>query len=93
MDAMRCFKLCHGEWHPSYNLLHYHNGVFQPKLVEVSYLPLTDGKFRVCVWGADDFGLERDYVDSSDAFVMYLKLLRENHITVAFLRDNGFVNA
>lgn len=29
--------------------------------VRVSFMALTDGKWRVAVWGDDDFGLERDF--------------------------------
>lgn len=38
------------DWHPTKN-----------GQVKVSLLQLKDNTWRVCVWGEDDFGLERDY--------------------------------
>lgn len=29
--------------------------------VQVSFMALTDGQWRVAVWGGDDFGLEKDF--------------------------------
>lgn len=37
----------------------------------VSLLRLTDGKYRVCVWGGDDYGLEFDTPDLTEARKLY----------------------
>ncbi len=57
--------------------------------VECSLLELRDGKFRVCVWGADDYGVERDFLVQSDAEEMYNKL--PNPVDKQWLNDNLFV--
>lgn len=53
--------------------------------VRASLLELFDGKFRVCVWGDDDHGLERDYETREEAERVFneLPLL----ITHAHLQD------
>lgn len=51
---------------------------------------------RVSVWGADDFGLERDTQDPTPEVVrqqiQWAKTL-PNPLTQAWLRERGFINA
>lgn len=57
------FKKTDDNWYPNY---------FK-RLVEVSYVypELTDGTTRVCVWGADDFGMHCDYKTKEEAYAMF----------------------
>jgi len=72
------------DWHPN------HKG----DLVEVSYLgKLPDGNSRVCVWGADDLGMEYDVKDKGLARKMFRKLKDKDNITKAELISLGFVYA
>lgn len=60
----RVFKLTDDDWYPSHYLGDYYKGQkpLTVKLVEVSFLELMDGCFRVCVWGNDDTGMELDFM-------------------------------
>ena len=47
------------EWYPSFQIRNRHIDPEQEtKLVNVSFIHLITGQWRVCVWGADDYGLE-----------------------------------
>ena len=63
--------------------------------VRVSLIGWSDGAWRVCVWGGDDFGLERDWASSSGArHEARQQFDRIVHLTTqAELRARGFVNA
>lgn len=45
------------DWHPC----------FPSGLVAVGFFPLKGGGWRVCVWGADDSGMEQDFEDEEVA--------------------------
>jgi hypothetical protein len=91
------FKVTADEWYPSYQLTRYHDGIYQQRLVEVSFVPLisSGGGYRVCAWGGDDFGLERDYPqeDAMEAWEMYVKVIEQAVVNVIFLEQNGFRRA
>lgn len=42
--------------------------------IDVSLLELTNGKWRVCCWGHDDFGLERDFPTKEEAARIYARV-------------------
>ena len=52
---------------------------------------LTDGLYRICVWGADDFGLEKDQRHGLWAKILYMRI---GHFTTQEqLKRWGFVHA
>lgn len=92
---MRCdvFKRTTDQWYPSYQI--ERDG---PMLVEVSFTqtgpyPPTSGEWRVCVWGADDCGMERDFTDESSAWTTFLEVIGMEDVTMAALQNLGFVSA
>lgn len=90
---IRCFKLTDDEWWPSYKVDGWHFGVKSQKLVHVSFLQFHDESgWRCCVWGADDFGLDFDSTVRSDVWNMWLLVMAQEKLTVAWLREMGFVN-
>lgn len=55
---------------------------------------MTDGHvdaWRVCVWGEDDFGMERDFKDRMEALAMFRRVV--DLTTQAQLMSWGFVRA
>jgi hypothetical protein len=92
---LRCFKLTEDDWYPSYQIKGYHKGVLEPKLVEVSFMQLSNGQWRVCIWGQDDDGMERDYSSRQKkiAKAMYEQILERDYINKGWLRDQGFQQA
>lgn len=71
------------DWYPSINV-HY---------VKLSTMSLSDGKFRVCVWGGDDFGMERDYATKAEADAAYDTLAKAAFISQRMCREMGFIQA
>lgn len=63
------------------------------KCVRVRLLTLSDGKTRVCVWGGDDFGMEKDFDDALEAERVFNACLEQDKIHRSFLKKLGFVNA
>ncbi len=69
------------DWYPNY----------PGDMVRVRFLMLSDGNWRVCVWGADDDGMERDFADKDEAYKVYFSLI--SPISHDFLKTLGFVRA
>jgi hypothetical protein len=97
------FKLTNEDWYPSYSLGNWYEGApsGETKMVEVSFIPLLkweqcpDPGFRVCVWGNDDHGMERDYPSSEqdDALAMFYKIVSWEMVTHDALEADGFTFA
>lgn len=56
-------------------------------------MKLLDGRYRCCVWGADDYGLEFDREDRQTVWEIYLSLLEKDVIERDALYKLGFVRA
>jgi hypothetical protein len=87
-----CFVPVQEDWYSNYRI----EGDARHKdtlLVQVSALSLSDGKFRVCVWGNDDFGLERDFDQPGQAMVLYQLIVSRPHPTQAWLKNLDMVPA
>lgn len=69
------FKLTHDNWYPSHYLKGWHQGVENQMLVKVSFMSLSDGQWRVCCWGNDDMGLERDFATEIEAHTVFLQII------------------
>jgi hypothetical protein len=61
--------------------------------VRVSLLELSNGHWRVCVWGGDDFGLERDYPSKAEAEPAFLHLVSLEHVDHRDCNALGFYRA
>lgn len=85
------YKQTSDDWYPSYQLEgvaeHYKN------LVRVSFLSIRDGSWRVCCWGADDFGMERDFKEEYDAWNIFLLVIKLEDVTFNKLKELGFYYA
>ena len=104
------FKPTTHDWAPSYKA-DKHVGL----LVRVSLMTdmvmgkfnkgkITEGRIwhRVCVWGADDFGMEKDFEQGKDltpdpsreqALDCFLSVISLERVNPSDLRALGFVNA
>jgi hypothetical protein len=77
------FKKTQDDWRPNY----------PQNEVRLMCCPLTDGKFRVAVWGADDLGYEFDYDAEKEARDIYDKLSKEKYINFKTVKNLGFYRA
>lgn len=95
----KCFKKTNDDWHPNFDgdlvavslILHRKNSR-EYKLYGSTCL------FRVCVWGADDFGMEKDFFGEEKDCVeqakeLYAILEKKDIIYIADLKKLGFINA
>lgn len=64
-------------------------------LVRVSFIELHNDQFRVCVWGEDDYGLERDFphVERQAAKRLYEQLIACSILTQEFCKSLGMYPA
>ncbi len=93
METFCVFKRTTDDWYPAYVIK---NDQRVNKLVEVSLLKFAlDKGYRVCVWGADDYGLEKDYPieDQEEAKTIFLKVIGLEDVTQNILKDMGFYPA
>ncbi len=100
---MRCnvFKLTTDNWFPSYKLNCWFNGK-QPGetgLVEVTFTKLgpsiedNSPGWRTCVWGGDDCGMEKDFINEKEAWCCFLEVIGLEDVTMEKLHTMGFVSA
>lgn len=104
INSIKCYKRTGSDWYPSYALEGWYKGVEHPMLVEVSlikYIGTYEGSTskvtaRVCVWGADDYGLEMDFEGTrsyNHAKVIWEQVLAQPSVNPKYLKDLGFITA
>jgi len=85
------YKHTNDEWYPCH----------EPSSVKISimlYCPTGHNKpkfHRVCVWGADDFGMEKDFTSDQveEAKSLFDKLACMKSVDIDVLSGLGFTNA
>lgn len=65
------------------------------KLVKVMFtqtgpFPPDNGEWRVCVWGTDDFGMEKDFIDHDEAMKCFQTVIQFDKIKQMELIRLGF---
>jgi hypothetical protein len=105
LKHIQVYKKTHDDWYPNWHFDGYCDGM-EPgsyHLVRVSFYDLNQhgkpepgwDRWRVCVWGADDDGMEQDFEDHryEDAVSCFLAVIERDSIDKAFLKNLGFVRA
>lgn len=88
------FKRTQDDWYGNYKI-----AVDQrvSDLVEVTFMNLLPGPtptgWCVCVWGNDDYGLERDFESETEAWNIFLQVIGMEFVNQQALRDMGFITA
>ncbi len=83
------YKDTSDEWYGNYCIV----GEPGTALVCVSLLQLDDGQWRVCAWGNDDCGVERDFLDRDQALAVFLEVITPNTVTMDDFIKRGFISA
>ena len=94
MKRVEVYKKTHDDWYPAFEMA-------GEKLVEVSFIqlnpwrPVEERVWLVCVWGDDDFGMEREFKPDEEnlARSIFLNVIEEEYVDVKFLLSLGFVSA
>lgn len=64
------------------------------RVVTCSLMRLLDQKtWRVCVWGNDDFGLEKDSESFDEIYDLFMQILVLPNVNKQKLKDMGLYNA
>jgi len=93
-ERIDVFKLTQDDWYPAYQLAGWFRGKKGTRLVTVSFIEMINGGgWRVCVWGGDDYGLERDLDDWGEAIELFDEVIRQEFVNQQWLRDQGFQHA
>lgn len=95
---IECFKKTSDDWYGNFKIADdvRHK---DKKYVHVSLLSLGPDAIyghRVCVWGNDDCGMEKDFIEEfteSQAWELYMDLCCQSVITKDYLISRGFVHA
>ena len=83
MERVEVLKNTNDDWHPN----------FENNTCKLIYIgKLSDGKFRVAVWGNDDFGIDKDFEIESEAIEMFHKLEKYETINHKDLYELEFTN-
>lgn len=82
------YKETDDDWYPCYK-------IGKKEVVRVALLSLYDSvkKFRVCVWGDDDFGMEQDFINEEIARECFLTVIGWEKVNQDTLLSYGFTNA
>ena len=86
------FKETEDNWYPPHELV---TDARYKYLVEVSYVELDNGEWRVCCWGKDDLGLEIDFGqhERMKAWEVFIKILEQKYVSIDFCKSLGMVEA
>ena len=96
MIITEVFKKTTDNWCGNYIISDSHN---QYEAVRVSFVELKNSgdeyMWRICVWGTDDCGMERDFI--ADEFHiardLFSSILTWEYVTFDKLIKNGFISA
>jgi len=88
MKTCSVYKKTSDNWCPNYNY----------DFVMVSFCqtgpnPPINGEWRVCVWGADDFGMERDFKNKDEAWQVFIEVISLDNVTIDELKLLEFISA
>ena len=100
--GINVFKRTDDSLYPSYQLYSGNGDDDETRnmmLVEVTFMKLADDQiaddkcWRVCVWGDDDCGMEKDYISYNNAWDDFVAILQMEMVNMEKLRELGFYGA
>lgn len=87
------FKATTDNWYPSYIIERSNLYLVRVVFTQTGPNPPISGDWRVCVWGADDCGMERDFKDETSAWSCFVQVLGLDDVTKSSLKLLGFISA
>jgi len=89
------YKTTSDDWHPSYTLEQWCDGVKNHKLVQVTLTqtgsnPPENGLWCVVVRGGDDYGLSKCFPSLCDAMDCFMRVAYMQDVTIASLQEMEF---
>ncbi len=82
-------------WYPSFKIDYQGEILLVRVTLHETTLSFDPPFTRVSVWGADDCGMEKDYLatEFAQAKEDWLKVIQQKNLTRKWLNEQGFVNA
>ena len=91
------YKPTQDDWYGNYLLKRPSDidglGLVQVMFTQTGPLPPFNGKWRVCDWGNDDCGMEKDFEHESEALNTFYRVIGWDFVNKEILRQEGFVSA
>lgn len=87
------FKHTSEDWFPSYKMDGGRTSLVEVCFTQTGPNPPIAGDWRVCVWGGDDCGMERDFSSETEAWNCFLQVIGLKDVTRAALKERGFSSA
>lgn len=89
-SRLTIFKEVPEDWYSNYKIKD--DGRYQGKYVSISLLQLNvkETPWRVCIWGNDDFGMEKDFKDLNQAQQQFEWCIYIQPLTKQYLQMCGF---
>lgn len=90
------YKPTQDDWYGNFKI---HNDCRVSDLVRVSFCQTGpnpkygDGMWRVCVWGNDDCGMEKDFHLEGSAINTFYQIIGQEFVNRQYLKDMGFISA
>ncbi len=82
------FKRTSDDWFSSYRCEDCK--LVRVKFTQTGPFPPSNGVWRVCAWGSDDFGLELDFSNETEAWACFLQVIGMVDVTISALKEMGF---
>lgn len=93
-DQITLYKPTDDDWYGNETIIDHDRYGKISRLVCVSfYNALSNGDMRVCVWGNDDYGMEKDYKNLDQAVFEFRQIIEMPRVSKQLLKDMGFVTA
>lgn len=95
-QTVKVFCSTSDNWYGTYHTL---NGRSQIGLVSVMFSSIpdselhTEGFWRVSCWGDGDRGLEKDFIEETDAWVCFMQIIGFSDVTQEKCRELGLYPA
>ena len=86
--GLTIFKEVSEDWYGNYRIADDQR--YFGKYVSIKISKLFSGLFRVCVWGNDDLGMDRDFEIESEAIAVFQQLIMVEDLTKQYLSNSGF---
>jgi hypothetical protein len=84
------YKETRDDWYGSFEV----TGEVPALAVRVSFCgQLDNGKWRTCVWGTDDCGMEQDFDTEAGAWTAFVQVIGLDYVDMKGLVELGFYSA
>ena len=91
-NKITVYKETQSNWYPNYTLKGYNKMLVQINFGKLLTLSNSDNGFnyRVSIWGEDDYGLEKDFINRREAYECFTHIISMEYVNIQDLKNLGF---